>query len=139
MDLYFHTFRFSFVFMIKTCTRVIIGSQSIRTQVNSYSFWSIRTQNFGQLVLIWSIRTHVWSVRTHFGQFVLILVNSYSNSNEYELTKMSTIDQKLILVMVLLNSYSFQYGNLVSIWSISLANSKFVVQIHFRHKMLSQY
>ena len=62
----------------------------IRTQVNSYSFWSIRTQNFGQLVLIWSIRTHVWSVRTHFGQFVLILVNSYSNSNEYELTKMST-------------------------------------------------
>ena len=67
-----------------------IGSQSIRTQVNSYSFWSICTQNFGQFVLIWSIRTHVWSVRTHFGQFVLILVNSYSNSNEYELTKMST-------------------------------------------------
>ena len=64
--------------------------KSIRTQVNSYSFWSIRTQNFGQLVLIWSIRTHVWSVRTHFGQFVLILANSYSNSNEYELTKMST-------------------------------------------------
>ena len=69
---------------------VCSGSQSIRTQVNSYSFWSIRTQNFGQLVLIWSIRTHVWSVRTHFGQLVLILVNSYSNSNEYELTKMST-------------------------------------------------
>ena len=66
------------------------GSQSIRTQVNSYSFWSIRTQNFGQLVLIWSIRTHVWSVRTHFGQFVSILVNSYSNANEYELTVMST-------------------------------------------------
>ena len=66
------------------------GSQSIRTQVNSYSFWSIRTQKFGQFVLIWSIRTHVWSVRTHFGQFVIILVNSYSNSNEYELTKMST-------------------------------------------------
>ena len=60
---------------------------SIRTQFNSYSFWSIRTQDFGQLVLIWSIRTHVWSVRTHFGQFVLILVNSYSNSNEYELTE----------------------------------------------------
>ena len=64
--------------------------KSIRTQVNSYSFWSIRTQNFGQLVLIWSIRTHVWSVRTHFGQFVIILVNSYSNSKKYELTKMST-------------------------------------------------
>ena len=64
--------------------------KSIRTQVNSYLFWSIRTQNYGQFVLIWSILTHVWSVRTHFGQFVLILVNSYSNSNEYELTKMST-------------------------------------------------
>ena len=66
------------------------GSQSIRTQVNSYSFWSIRTQNFDKFVLIWSIRTNVWSVRTHFGQFVLLLVNSYSNSNEYELNKMST-------------------------------------------------
>ena len=64
--------------------------KSVRTQVNSFSFWSIRTQNFGQFVLIWSIRTHAWSVRTHFGQFVLILVNSYSTSNEYELTKMST-------------------------------------------------
>ena len=74
----------------KRYPRFSTGSQSIRTQVNSYSFWSIRTQNFGQLVLIWSIGTHVWSVRTHFGQFVLILVNSYSNSNEYELTKMST-------------------------------------------------
>ena len=63
--------------------------KSIRTHVNSYSFWSIRTQNFGQFVLIWSVRTHVWSVRTHFGQFVLILVNSYSNSNGYELNKMS--------------------------------------------------
>ena len=41
--------------------------KSIRTKVNSYSFWSIRTRNFGQFVLIWSIRTHVWSVRTHFG------------------------------------------------------------------------
>ena len=69
--------------------------KSIRTQVNSYSFWSIRTQNFGQFVLIWSIRTHVWSVRTHFGQFVLILVNSYLNSNEYELTKMSTNGPKI--------------------------------------------
>ena len=53
-------------------TILIEGSESIRTQVNSYSFWSIRTQNVGQFVLIWSIRTHVWSVRTHFGQFVLI-------------------------------------------------------------------
>ena len=39
--------------------------------------------------------------------------------------------------MVLLNSYSFQYRYHVSIWIISLANSKFVVHIHFRHKMLS--
>ena len=72
-----------------------VGSQSIRTQVNSYSsqfviIWSIRTQNFGYFVLNWSIRPHVWSIRTHFGQFVLILVNLYSNSKEYELTKMST-------------------------------------------------
>ena len=66
------------------------SSQFVLILVNSYTFWSIRTQNFGQLVLIWSIRTHVRSVRTHFGQFVLILVNSYSNSNEYKLTKMST-------------------------------------------------
>ena len=71
------------------------GSQSIRTQVNSYlsQFVLILVNsysNFGQFVLIWSIRTHVWSVRTHFGQFVLILVNSFSNSNEYELTKMSS-------------------------------------------------
>ena len=64
--------------------------KSTRTQVNPYSFWSIRTQNFCQFVLIWSIRTHVWSIRTHFGRFVLILVNSYSYSNEYESTRMST-------------------------------------------------
>ena len=46
---------------------------------------SIRTQNFGQFVLIWSIRTHVWSVRTHFGQFVLILVN-------YNLTPLKVVE-----------------------------------------------
>ena len=78
--------------------------KSVRTKVNSYSFWSICTQHFGQFVLIWSIRTHVvvnlystfWSFRTHlvvnlysFGQFVSFLVNSNSYSNEYELTKMS--------------------------------------------------
>ena len=57
--------------------------KSIRTQVNSYSFWSIRTQNFGQFVLIWSIRTHVWSVRTH-------LVNSYSFWSIRTQTQMST-------------------------------------------------
>ena len=55
--------------------------KSTRTQVNSFSFWSIRTHLvnsyslFGQFVLIlvnsssfWSTRTHAfWSVRTHFG------------------------------------------------------------------------
>ena len=52
--------------------------KSICTQVNSFSFWSIRTHDLvnsysvGQFVLI------VWSTRTHFGQLVPILVNSYS-------------------------------------------------------------
>ena len=43
------------------------GTESIRTQVNSYSFKSIHT--------------HFWSIRTHlikFSQLVLILVNWYS-------------------------------------------------------------
>ena len=61
------------------------GSQSIRTQVNSYSsqfvlilvnsyskFWSTRTHlvnSYSCLVSSYSI----WSIRTHFGQFVLKL------------------------------------------------------------------
>ena len=53
------------------------GSQSIRTQINSYS---------SQLALIlvnsysstWSIRTHLVNSYSLFGQFVLILVNSSS-------------------------------------------------------------
>ena len=86
--------------------------KSICTQVNSYSFWSIRTQKIGQFVLIWSIRTHSWSIRTHFGRFVPILVDSYSYLNEYELTKMSTNCPKinficavpvLVLVLVLIS------------------------------------
>ena len=51
--------------------------KSVRTQVSSFSFWSIRTHDFGQFVLNWSIRTHClvtsysfWSTPTHFGQLV---------------------------------------------------------------------
>ena len=68
--------------------------KSIRTQVNSYSFWSIHTQKFGQFVLM------VWSIRTHIGRFVLILVNSYSCLNEYELTKMSIIIIIIIIIII---------------------------------------
>ena len=61
------------------------GSQSIRTQVNSYSsqFVNILVNSYSNF---WSIRTHLvnsysclvnsysfWSIRTHFGQFVLKL------------------------------------------------------------------
>ena len=46
------------------------GSRSIRTQVNLYSFWSIRTQNF--------VRTDLVSSYSCSGQFVLIFVDSYS-------------------------------------------------------------
>ena len=60
--------------------------KSVRTQINSFSFWSIRTHRFGQFVLIWSIRTHCsvnsysfWAIRPQFGQLVLMfLVNSFS-------------------------------------------------------------
>ena len=71
--------------------------KSTRTQVNSFSFWSIRTHRFGQFVLIWSTRTHClvssysfWSIRPHigqlllmfFGQFVLILGRLFENANK---------------------------------------------------------
>ena len=68
---------------------IFVGSsqlvlKSIRTQVNSFSVWSIRTHDFGQFVLNWLICTHclvnsysIWSVRTHFGQLVLVSVNSF--------------------------------------------------------------
>ena len=55
-------------FVLKSI-RTHFGQFVLKILVNSYSF--------GQFVLM-------------SGQFVLILVNSYSNSNEYELTKMST-------------------------------------------------
>ena len=63
----------------------LMGSQSIRTQVNSYSsqFVLILVNSYSKF---WSIRTHLvnsysclvssysfWSIRTHFGQFVLKL------------------------------------------------------------------
>ena len=62
-----------------------VGSQSIRTQVNSYSsqFVLILVNSYSKF---WSIRTHLvnsysclvssysfWSIRTHFGQFLLKL------------------------------------------------------------------
>ena len=64
-----------------------LGMKSIRSQVNSYL--SIRS-HFGQLVLIFrSVRTHEFfsSVNSYsfgqlvliFGQFALILVNSFSH------------------------------------------------------------
>ena len=43
--------------------------KSIRTQVNSFSFWSISYSS------IWSIRTHLVNSYSLFGQFVHILVN----------------------------------------------------------------
>ena len=61
-----------------------------RFPVNSYlrpfSFWSIRSHRFGQVVLIWSIRPYCsvnsysfWSTRIHFGHLVLmVLVYSFS-------------------------------------------------------------
>ena len=64
---------------------IINDSQSIRTQVNSYSsrFVLILVNSYSKF---WSIRTHLvnsylclvssysfWSIRTHFGQFVLKL------------------------------------------------------------------
>ena len=94
--------------------------KSIRIQVNSYSFWSIRTQKFGQFVLIWSIRTHLVNSYSFgqfvlmSGQFVLILVDSYSFWSIRTRSQMSTnwpkwvrIDRKSVLVMVPQNSYSF--------------------------------
>ena len=51
---------------------------------------SIRT-HFGQFVLKILVSSYSFGQFVLMsGQFVLILVNSYSNSNEYELTKMST-------------------------------------------------
>ena len=55
--------------------------KSIRTQVNSFSFWSTYSF-FGQFVLIeffFGQFVLIWSIRTHFGQLVLILVNSFSH------------------------------------------------------------
>ena len=55
--------------------------KSIRTQVNSFSFWSTRTHRFGQFVLIWSIRIH-YSVNSYS-----FLVTSYrSNYRTYTYT-----------------------------------------------------
>ena len=54
-----------------------LGTESIRTQVNSYSFWSTRTHFYGQFVLIsfsFSQYALIWSIRTHFGQLVVILI-----------------------------------------------------------------
>ena len=58
--------------------------KSTRTQVNSFSFWSIRTHRLGQFVLIWSIRTHClvnsysfWLIRPHFGQLVLMFFGQF--------------------------------------------------------------
>ena len=50
--------------------------------VNSYSFRSIRTEM--------STSTGTAHLKIIFGQFVLILVNSYSFKYEYESTKMGT-------------------------------------------------
>ena len=58
---------------------------SFRTQVNSFSFWSIRTRGFGKFVLNWSIRTHC-------------MVNSYSFC--------STRSEQFFLVFVILTFIS---------------------------------
>ena len=112
--------------------------KAIRTQVHSYSFWSIRTHLVnsyscgGRFILIWSIRTRVvvdsysfWSIRTRvvvdsysfWSIRTRVVVDSYSSgqfvlvwwSIRIHLVNSYSCGGRFVLILVSSYSYSCEY------------------------------
>ena len=94
-------------------------NSSVRFPVNSYSFWSMCIQRFGQYVLILvNVYSKVWSICTHFGQCVFKgLVNMYSFWS--------------IRTHVMVNSYSF--------WSIHTHLVQFVLTLKLGRNVQNEH